>query len=280
MLPRRKLLLTLAGAPLFSAAAPIRVGCQSRSYGAPTRDAKKFLDVLDDMSAAGYQGFETNFISLEETFGDPTAMRKELENRRLTLVALHAGAEMHSEAGTEKGLALLQRVAHGVKGLGGSYVFLSAAITKDHALWKRKADAITQAAKLCEKAGVKFAVHNHVDEARNNFEEFRFLLAHSNVSLIVDAGHAARAGADAAAFCAEHYKRIVALHVKDWRGDHMNQVTLGTGQVDVRGSVLALKNHGWSGWVLAELEGNAVPGVSPQQNVRNARNYLRQLLGS
>ncbi len=69
------------------------------------------------------------------------------------------------------------------------------------------------------------------------------------------------------------------MHVKDWKGDANTQVTIGTGDVDVKSALAALRKAKWQGWVIAELEGNPVPGVSREQNVRNAREYLKTLLG-
>ncbi len=256
----------------------MRVGCQSRSYAAPKRDVTQFLAYLDDMAAAGYEGFETNYISLETAFADPAPVRAEIAKRKIELIGLHAGSPLHTPEQVAKAEALFAHVAAGVKALGGTYVMLSPAAGKDQALWETKAAAIERLAKVCRKAGVELLVHNHVEEARNNFEEFRFLLRHSSVRLLVDVGHATRAGVNASSFCVEHHGRIAAVHVKDWKGDHMTQVTLGTGDVDVRGALAALRGKDWQGWVIAELEGNPVPGVSRERNVRNAREYLRKVI--
>ncbi|MFN7934304.1 MAG: sugar phosphate isomerase/epimerase [Bryobacteraceae bacterium] len=277
MMRRRTFLLSTAAASL-AAADRIRVGCQSRSYAAPTRDVPQFLTYLDDMAAAGYAGFETNYISLEAGFANPAPLRAEIAKRKMELIGLHAGAALHTPEQVAKAEALFAHVAAGVKALGGQYAMLSPNAGKDPALWPAKAAAIERLAGVCKKAGVELLVHNHVEEARNNFEEFRFLLRNSTVKLLVDVGHAARAGVNAAGFCSEHHGRIAAVHVKDWKGDANTQVTIGTGDVDVKSALAALRKQKWQGWVIAELEGNPVPGVSREQNVRNARDFLRNVL--
>lgn len=269
--------MTAAAVPL-SAADRIRMGCQSRSYAAPNRDVSQFLTYLEDMAAAGYEGFETNYISLEAGFADPAPLRAEIAKRKIELIGLHAGAALHTQEQVTKAEALFAHVAAGVKALGGQYAMLSPNAGKDPALWQSKATAIERLAGVCRKAGVELLVHNHVEEARNNFEEFRFLLKNSSVRLLLDVGHAARAGVNAASFCAEHHRRIAAVHVKDWKGDANAQVTLGTGDVDVKSALAALRRQKWQGWVIAELEGNPVPGISRDQNVRNARAYLKNVL--
>jgi sugar phosphate isomerase/epimerase len=275
---RRRAFLTGAAAIPLAADNRIRVGCQSRSYAAPSRDVRQFLTYVADMAAAGYQGFETNYISLEEGFADPAPLRAEIVKRRIELIGLHAGAALHTPEQVTKAEALFARVSAGVKALGGKYAMLSPNAGKDSKLWASKAAAIERLAAICRKSGVELLVHNHVEEARNNFEEFRSLLQNSKVRALLDIGHAARAGENASAFCAEHHRRIAAVHVKDWKGDHNSQVTLGTGDVDVKGPLSALRKQKWQGWVIAELEGNPVPGVSREQNVRNARTFLRNVL--
>lgn len=268
----------MAATPVLNAAPAIRLGCQSRSYAAPSRDIALFLSYLDDMAAAGYEGFETNYISLEAAFANPQPMRHELAKRKLMLIGLHAGSPLHTPEQVVKAEALFTKVAAGVSALGGSYVMLSAAAGKDPALWASKAAAIEKLAAVCRNARVELLVHNHAEEARNNFEEFRFMLSQTKTRLIVDIGHAKRAGADAAAFCATHHRRIAAVHVKDWKDDPANQVPLGTGDVDVRGALTALTRKKWRGWVIAELEGRPVPNMTPQQNVRHAHDFLSRIL--
>ncbi|MBL8221066.1 MAG: sugar phosphate isomerase/epimerase [Bryobacterales bacterium] len=276
---KRRTFVLGAPAAALMAAEGIRIGCQSRSYAAPSRDVTQFLTFVDDMAAAGYEGFETNYISLEAGFTDPQPLRAEIARRKMHLIGLHAGSALHTPEQVTKAESLFAHVAAGVKALGGSYAMLSPSAGKDAGLWKAKAEAIERLAAVCNKAGVELLVHNHVEEARNNFEEFRFLLKNSSVKLLVDVGHAARAGVNAAAFCEEHHARIAAVHVKDWKGDHNNQMTLGTGEVPVKSALAALRKRNWRGWVIAELEGNPVPGVTREQNVRDARGFLKKLIG-
>lgn len=276
---RRRTFVLAAPAAALMATDGIKVGCQSRSYAAPSRDVRQFLTYVDDMAAAGYEGFETNYVSLESGFTDPAPLRAEIARRKMSLIGLHAGSALHTPELVSKAEALFAHVAAGVKALGGSYAMLSPAAGKDPGLLKSKAEAIERLAAVCRKAGVELLVHNHVEEARNNFEEFRFLLNHSSVKLLVDVGHAARAGVNAAAFCEQHHSRIAAIHVKDWKADHMNQVTLGSGDVPVKSALAALRKRNWRGWVIAELEGNPVPGVTREQNVRDARSFLKQVIG-
>ena len=71
-LTRRALLSTALAPVLSEAAAPkVQVGCQTRAYGSPILDRRRFLAVLDDLAELGYEGFETNYRSLEHSFDAP-----------------------------------------------------------------------------------------------------------------------------------------------------------------------------------------------------------------
>jgi sugar phosphate isomerase/epimerase len=132
-------------------------------------------------------------------------------------------------------------------------------------------------AEIARETNVRLCVHNHVEETRNDFYELRELLANTpagDVWLLLDIGHAGIARANAAAFFRSHAARIAGLHVRDRIGER--QVPMGTGQVDLRGVVVAIRETGWSGWVIVELEGTSVPGVSSSENVRLARHYLKK----
>ena len=130
---------------------------------------------------------------------------------------------------------------------------------------------------MCRESNVRLCVHNHVDETQNDFYELREVLANTpagEVWLLLDIGHAGVGGANAAAFFRSHAARIAGLHVRDRIGER--QVPMGTGQVDLRGVAAAIRETGWSGWVIVELEGTSVPGVSSSENVRLARQYLKK----
>ena len=69
----------------------IRVGCQTRAYGSPLPDPKNFFAALEGLKRAGYEGFETNFRSLEWGFADPGPAKKRLEETGVEMIGLHVG---------------------------------------------------------------------------------------------------------------------------------------------------------------------------------------------
>ena len=72
------------------------------------------------MAAAGYAGFETNYISLEAGFANPAPLRAEFAKRKIELIGLHAGAALHTPEQVTKAEALFAHVAAGEEGLAGA----------------------------------------------------------------------------------------------------------------------------------------------------------------
>jgi sugar phosphate isomerase/epimerase len=96
------------------------------------------------------------------------------------------------------------------------------------------------------------------------------------VQFLVDCGWAYRAGVNLAAFFTEHRERMVGMHLRDFKGEQ--QVPLGQGDVDWKPLAAAVKQTGWSGWVLAEEE--RADGSKPGESAAApARETLRTLFG-
>ena len=62
----------------------------------------RLLAALADLHDLGYEGFETNFASLADSFADPQPARAEIARRGLPLIGLHMGAALFSPARLEK----------------------------------------------------------------------------------------------------------------------------------------------------------------------------------
>ena len=179
---RRDWAAIVASAAMVRAqAAPprIRVGCQTRAYGSPIRDRAQLLSVLDDLAATGYEGFETNFASLEASFDDPAPMHAEFEKRRIQLIGLHGTLNFTSPANLEKDRVQFDRLAKADKGLGAELLILSSSNGvprdseghMDSAALKLRSEELNRAGAVCGSRGLRLAIHNHGKETANNGEE-------------------------------------------------------------------------------------------------------------
>lgn len=277
MMERREWLGSALAAALQVKAKQAKVGCQTRSYMAPNRNRAKLLEMLDDIAAAGYEGVETNFISVEDAFLNPKPMVDELKKRKLSLIGLHMGINWNEPEKVAQGVEIFERVAAGVRDLGGSHLIVSGAAAGD--ALKRKCDLLNGLSIRTRELGVRLAVHNHTEEALNNWQEFRYLLANTgpHVWLLVDAGHAIMARQDPWLLLKEHSRRIAGIHLRDRTPE--KPVLLGQGNLDLKGLSAAMGQTQWAGWLIVELEGYPLEGVTGAQGVRDARTRIRKEVG-
>lgn len=256
----------------------VRVGCQTRSYMTPNRDRTKLVAMLDDIAAAGFEGVETNYISVEESFALPAAMKAEFAARKLSLIGLHMGIPWNDAGRVGEALATFETVARLIKALEGSHVIVSGHAAGQEAL-ARKCETLERLSRRTAEAGIRLAVHNHTEEALDDWKEFRYLLAHTgrDVWLLVDAGHAIMARQDPWRFLAEHGNRIAGVHLRDRLPDR--PVLLGRGSLSLPGLGAAISKTKWTGWLIVELEGYPMEGVTSEQGVRDARRMIRKSVG-
>jgi sugar phosphate isomerase/epimerase len=282
---RREFAALLAAAPL--AAAPnVRVGCQTRSYYAPVKDRAKLLATLDQIAAAGFSGIETNNLCMADDFDNPGPMKDELAKRKLELFGLHLGARLHDSTGIDKARADTLRVAKGIRALGGSTLVMSPAAVRGvegvelQSAISRKADELTSLSKICRDHGVRLAVHNHLEETRRGWAEFRLIgdkTRPGEVWFLVDVGPSGLTGEDPVGFLSHFHTRLAGLHIRDYKDGH--QVKLGSGAVNLKGVAQALLRVNWRGWVLVENETEGVPGMTVDQAARHSLAYIKGTMG-
>lgn len=120
--------------------------------------------------------------------------------------------------------------------------------------------------KLVEEYGIYVAIHNHgpgsrypgVDSVVKAIQGH-----HERIGLCYDTGHGARAGDDIVEAVRKIGKRIYGVHLKDVN-EQKRDVVVGTGVLDIRGFVKALKEVGFKGAFVLEYElepQDPVPGI-------------------
>ncbi|MDQ3751842.1 MAG: sugar phosphate isomerase/epimerase [Actinomycetota bacterium] len=137
--------------------------------------------------------------------------------------------------------------------------------------WKRLAQRVAEAAGRCEERGLEPTFHHHACtyvEAPHEIERFLEL---TDVGLCLDSGHLLLGGGDPVQAYADWGDRINHLHVKDARLDVLDRVVreglgmeavwnqgafceLGQGDAGVDDFLSAVKDSGYSGWLVVEQD--------------------------
>lgn len=278
-MPTRRSFLGTAAAALtmgrvLAAPAPrVQLGCQTNAWAINPRDFSNVLAIIQKVKNYGYDGFETGFANVQGQFDNAVEAKAKLDAIGLKFLGVHIFLLQYDEATHVAPQQLYERVAVGGARLGAERLILSGTPPSDLEGRKRKAEALNRAGAFAHAQGLKLAYHNHGPEFKNNGEEIEFLLRETEpgrVWFLVDAGHAHRAGADIPAFIRKHHDRITGLHIRDTKDG--KEAPLGTGDFPLTEIVAAIREKGWSGWMINEEE--RVGGKPGDEAVKPARDAL------
>ncbi len=242
----------------------VKLGCQTNAWRIDPRDFSQVLNVLAKLKELGYDGFETGFRNLQPQFGNSTQARAQIEKIGLQFFGCHIFLDKYDDQTQTAPLDLVKTIADGAAAFGAQRLILSGSgLIKegkvDADAVKRKAAGLNAAAKYCRSKGLKLAYHNHGPEFQNGGLEIEGLYKHTDPALVdflTDCGWAWRGGINVPDFFARHHKRIVGLHLRDFKGDFKSDVQLPLGQGDfpLQQLVAAIKRVKWQGWALNEEE--------------------------
>jgi sugar phosphate isomerase/epimerase len=145
----------------------------------------------------------------------------------------------------------------------------------DH-LWGWLADSIGACADEADRAGLKFCLEPRVGEIVSNTDALLRLMDavdNDNFGAVLDTGHQ-HAQKEILPLSIEKLgSRVFYLHVSDNDGQTNQHLALGRGTVDWDGVFLALKKHGFSGYVAVDV--GDVPDLDAQY--RESKEFLEGL---
>ncbi|MBS1826956.1 MAG: sugar phosphate isomerase/epimerase [Acidobacteria bacterium] len=282
---RRAFLALLPAAGQVRGAGNWQAGCQTRAFGSPLPKREQFLAALDDIAATGFEGIETNFASLEHSFDDPGPMKDEFRRRRLELIGLHASPRLAQADVAEAEMRKGERIARGVRALGGSLFVMSGSGIPRGADGKMRADVmelwcrnLNVFGRYCREQGVRLCVHNHAKEVAHNAEELIGVMAGTDrqlVSFVVDVSFFLDVGLKPEEWVGRFAPRLAGIHLRDHKA--AKEVLLGEGELNPEAVAASLRKAGWSGWVILEL--NKRTDRTSRQLITEARQYMKQRMG-
>jgi len=134
--------------------------------------------------------------------------------------------------------------------------------------------------------GVPLVYHHHMNSIGEPPAAIEAILeesAASSVGLLFDIAHYQQGGGDPVAAICRYGKAIKVVHLKDVRPNASppgyQWVELGRGRVDVKGCGAALKDIGFDGWAIVELDRVVDSGGSAKVSAAANRDYVVNQLG-
>ena len=252
----------------------MKVGIQSNVWAAEYH-REQLPQMLTEIAAAGYDGVEVGAHKLE-SLDQPEAFSGMVRDAGLHVAGIHTLARLYFEQVLVGDHEYVDRAADFAKGVAAEFMLVSGergeGKTADD--YKRLADALNRSGEICRERGLTYCYHNHWWEIEREQAELRTLLDFTDpglVSLCLDVGWVARAGASPAAVTREFLDRIRYFHIKDTRDGAFTEV--GSGTVDFQ-SVLAVI-QGKAHLYLTVERDQVLPDAL--ESARKSREYLKGL---
>lgn len=294
--------------------APISWGaCEIPGWG----DLLPYGRVLDEMAECGYAGTELGPWSYLPTA--PAVLARELRSRDLALAGAFCPVTLHDEARREDALRVARQTIALLADLDGPVLVLaeagdarraavagrvprdgSASFSDDE--WARFCEGTNELARHARERGLPTAFHPHAGSHVETPDEIARLLAGTDAELVglcLDTGHVGYGGGDPAVLARAYAPRVRHVHLKDLRRDVHASATargldfrdavgedvfapLGEGGLDLHGTLEALRDAGYAGWLIVEQDVRL--GVSrrasPERDALRSRAFLRRAVGA
>ena len=213
--------------------------------------------------------------------------RPEIQSRQLEI--LEANARMLSEAGGD--VLVLAAVGDAASGY-------ESVLELNDGEWATLVRGVAGAEAIGRRHGLKAVLHPHVGTVVGDDPQIRRLLATTEVSLCIDTGHMAVAGADPVAIGRAANGRIGHVHLKDVDAELAARVRegalgyreavhrglylpLGEGDVDMVAVIELLRAAGYSGWYVVEQDVVIDPDredAAPLDNAIRSRRFLEEVM--
>ena len=296
---------------------PVRIATAPVSWGIMEVEGwarqKSFVEVLDEMVQAGYEGTELGPYGFLPT--DPAVLKTELQKRSLTLLGAFVPLPLGHRKRHPEAMRSAMEVARLLAAGGAPFLVLADEMNPmrmdiagsakpgdgfDQEQWDSAASIVTAIAKEAKQLGLRSVFHHHAGTFIETPGELDRLLDLTDPSLLgvcFDTGHYFYGGGDPVSFARSNASRIWHLHLKDVRPTVLEQVRrdripyldairrgvfceLGEGAVDLAAVIRELNAGGFNGWAVFEQDVDpTIPGITPMASAARSREYLRRVAG-
>ena len=267
--------------------------------------------VLKECAQAGYTGIELGPVGFMPE--DPAVLGDALAEHDLELVGGVVFRPFHDPAAWDEVLDATHRTARALRAHGAQHLVLIDSISPrraptagraaeaeqmEAAEWAAFRDRIAQSARIgVEEYGLTVGIHAHAAGFIDFEPELERLLDEVDEKILkicFDTGHHSYAGYDPVAFMKRHAGRISYMHFKDIdpkvkAGVIANRTgfydacgqgifcKLGQGDVDFPAVRQVLLDAGFSGWCTVEQDIDPTLDVTPLEDNRYNREYLKSI---
>lgn len=273
----------------------MRLGYHTITWGGVVGDAVGVTSVKDlyyrvngpmdraiaEIGALGYEGVEMFDGNVADYADRPDDLKNLLAAAGVELVSVYTGGNFIYEEILPEELSRVTRSAElaqqfGAKSLvvGGGARRFAGTQDHDYDLLGQALDAVVD---IATEHGLEACYHPHLTTIVESPAELELAFARTRIGFCPDTAHLAAGGGDPAELIRRYPDRIRHVHLKDVRLDPVEFLPLGEGQIDFEDVRDALRESGYDGWLLVELDSYA---GNPRDAAALSKTFLDNLLAA
>lgn len=257
---------------------------------------KNLLKSLDEISEAGYKGFETGLFLIDDYYGKEDELKEIIGKRNLELVTLYGGGGFIDPNKYDEEIVYNTRGIEFLARMGCSHLVIGGGTKRPEGNsdedYQVLAKALNELGRRCKDYGLKACYHLHWNtmvETREQLTKICNMTDPELVYLVPDTAHLARGGSDPVEVFHTYMDRIIYTHFKDIymkktekqeNGDYKSIISyfleLGEGEVDFPAIVEIMKQANYKGWIMVELDSTT---RTPKESALISKKYLEEKLG-
>jgi inosose dehydratase len=233
---------------------------------------------LEEIAAVGYEGvelFDGNVVAGHED----GSLRSALERTGLKLVSVYSGANFVFPDVLEEEFWRLERAISLAAEYGAEHFVVGGGAQKAggniDADYDLLASGLDRVAELADKSGLLASYHPHLSTMAESPDEIEKVFSRTSIAFCPDTAHLAAAGGDPSELVRTYADRIKFVHLKDFTAEPFAFMPLGAGALDIAGIVQALRENGYDGWLVAELDDYA---GAPREAAEISKRFLDGLV--
>jgi inosose dehydratase len=234
---------------------------------------------IGEIGALGYEGVEMFDGNVADYADEPQVLRALLADAGVELVSVYTGANfIYGDILTEE-LERVRRAAELARDFGATSLVVGGGARRstgtqdgDYTLLAEALDAV---ADIASAHGLDACYHPHLSTIVESPEELEKLFSRTSVGFCPDTAHLAAGGGDPAQLIRRYRDRVRHVHLKDVRLSSVEFLPLGQGEIDFQDVLAALREAGYDGWLVVELD--SYDG-DPRAAAAASKTFLDQLL--
>ena len=216
-------------------------------------------EILKKITGVGFKSIEVLEGNLTKYSSDLSVLKDMLQKYSAEMMSVCVGANFIYQDALEDEMFHMEQVAKAGQAVGVTYAALCGGAIRGKGIQDQDycllGKGLDMAAKVFAEYGIEASYHPHLGSMAEAPEQVDRLFAETSIKICPDLAHLAAGGGDPLTIVKKYYDRISFVHLKDL--DDNGFAPLGTGRLDIDGVLDFLKENGYAGDYLVEVDGYA-----------------------